>query len=1432
MHCAVKSAVRPPGFVHILDEVMTVHKLAADGYTYLTKHIATGDATESANSAIVDYYHAKGTPPGRWHGRLAARAGVAVGEEVTEEQMIATFAGAWKPNRVAIRAQMRAAGASEAEISRKTALGRPFPSFNNSQELVEEVLRRGAAHKSTYGEYPPAEVALEHKREVARTILARTSPSSLLTEDDIDRYIAESYAKARQPVAGYDLVLTPPKSFSVMWGLGTAEQRRILEQIQDRAVDLTMDYIQDKVIYTRRGAGGARQVKADGLLIARFNHWDNRAGDLNLHTHCALVNRVFAEGTWTTIDGRILYQATVSGSEFYNTVVMDLAAQAMGMTPVPRPDTPPGKQPVYEFEGVPLELIEEFSRRSAIEARQAVLAEQYRAQHGKNPPKRVQYAQAQQATLDTRNNKNPPRSLEELCAEWRTRADAVMAVAAQPGEQDNDPGAHPLAQVPTTGDRRPRFQPEMIGEIAQRIEDELSRVRGTWTGFTIHAEAQRLLREYRFGSIEERITQTQLIVDTVRDVLCRPVYVELYEAPDRIAERESAMHARLQSKDKSTLKYTSEQVISAVQYMRDAVNSLSPLTVSSTVIRRQVEAAEERIRRDVPDFAMGDDQQEMINHFLRARRLVAVAIGAAGSGKTTAAAVVARSWESTGARVLALGPSAQAAEVLGEKLGVEGRTIADVLTRDRVGIPTGIRAGDMLLVDEAGMASARDLADLTRIAAQHGAVVRLLGDPEQLAAVESSGVLRDLAERTDAPFLRQIHRFSDPDEARISLALRSGDTTVLDWYASHNRIRPGMKHQLPDLVFADYAADTAAGLVTVMVAPTNEMVRALNERAALHYRGTGVVAGPEVELSDGLRAAVGDIVVTRKNTSKYPVNLGVGRKNARVKNGDLWKVTEVHADGSMRLQSKTSGGSVWVPADYIGQHVELGYASTVHRAQGLTVQVCRVLADPYAMDRQSLYVSLTRGTESNIVYAATDELPDYEFEHRPTPHPRHIALLRGIIDRDGSERTALSQMEEAAAVERSLAEQIRTYTQSVMVLYEDYTRERLATRLAGKQLEAVVTSPGWADVVRTVTDAEIRGMPSREMFDTAVVTLRRTGARGGFDDEDNTPAKVLARALREARPQRRPPRTDDLALLGVPLVTSAAANTDPELAAFLRALARKMLITVHSAAHRAEQERAEWVAALGSSGTDVRRNALRSEVITRIMAYRLARGLDQADPDPLTGLPEDGPVAKLIPAVTAPGSHQQTYSALTPAALGKARRAARARLAKVKRLLDGVEQEISGLEEGPAAIQARRYLQQTRDQAATIAAARNALEHVDALRQGSASAAQLAAATAAVQATLSAAPDRDRWDAIEFAAMHPDEALQRINRATASDREQTEDAMHAAERLRELVRQEAAVLAAIDLEHDNRGGRTGTAGPAAGPDPYTPSSGNAAGPGL
>ncbi|MFZ2174946.1 MAG: MobF family relaxase, partial [Rhodococcus sp. (in: high G+C Gram-positive bacteria)] len=267
--------------------MMTIHKLSAgDGYTYLTKHVAAGDATETKKGDVIDYYNAKGTPPGRWYGKATARVGVAVGDEVTENAMRSTFGAARTPTAFDTMPPVTAPAADRFEWSASTALGRPFSWFTASQEYVHEVEDRCSEYKRTGGRYPDsaAKDAIKHEVAVRHLTKSKGDKATLLSDEEVMRFITDSYKKMRQPVAGYDLVFTPMKSVSLLWGLGDPRVKEIIEAAHRQAVDETLGYVEDELTYTRRGKAGARMIKAEGLLIARFDHWDNRVGDPNLHT--------------------------------------------------------------------------------------------------------------------------------------------------------------------------------------------------------------------------------------------------------------------------------------------------------------------------------------------------------------------------------------------------------------------------------------------------------------------------------------------------------------------------------------------------------------------------------------------------------------------------------------------------------------------------------------------------------------------------------------------------------------------------------------------------------------------------------------------------------------------------------------------------------------------------------------------------------------------------------------------------------------------------------------------------------------------------------------------------------------------------------------------------------------------------------------------
>ncbi|MCF8786711.1 MobF family relaxase [Rhodococcus ruber] len=1383
---------------------MTVHKLnAGDGYVYLTKHVAAGDATESRKADAVDYYVAKGTPPGIWCGKLAEKVGVETGTEVTESAMRSVFGAARTPTAFDTRPGKDASLADRLDWSERTALGRAFSWFQRSQEYVNDVEELCTAYKAQHGEYPDAEAKKAIQFATARKHLQRANGerAGLLGDDDIWAFVVEQYGKARSPVAGYDLVFTPAKSISLLWGLGDERVKAAVEAAHAQAVTETLEWLENEVIYTRRGAGGVRKIKAEGLLVARFDHYDNRAADPNLHTHCAVFNRVLAEGKWTSIDGTILYKANVAASEKYNTRVADLVARTLGVTFTPRPDTPVGKLPVHEVDGIPLTLIEEFSRRSAIEARQEELAREYKTRYGKNPPKKVQYAHAQQATLDTRNAKNPPRSLSELRTEWRERAEAILA-GGDPGEL--------VSSVRDERDRRPVFTPDQVPAVVEQAVETLSRKVGTWTVFSLSAQIDRQLREFGFAHDEElRAMYDNALALALRDY-CLPTFTEQYTGPERITDRIERGLRRSQLVERAEMRYTAQAVLDAEDFLRRQAEIGDERTVSDFVIRRQVRRAEKKA-----GHSLSGDQIALIEHFLTAQTKVAVAVGAAGAGKTTAATVIARAWESAHGKVVALGPSARAADVLGEEIAVQGRTIADVLTRHRAGIATGIENGSLLLVDEAGMASARDLADLTRLAVEAGAVVRLLGDPQQLASVEAGGVLRDLADLTGAPFLEKVHRFATDGEAEASLLLRSGNAEALDWYERNDRIREGMVHELADLVFDAYVADVEAGHVTLMVAPTNDLVRQLNEKAAAYYRAGGTVTGSGVVLADGLEAAVGDVVVTRKNTSKYVVKDSEGNKAGRVKNGDLWTVTGIGTDGSLRLRHTISGGQVTVAADYLTENVQLGYATTVHRCQGMTVGHCHVLAAA-TMDRQSLYVAMTRGKLANIVYAAHDELPDWDVEHPQGEHPGAVGLLAKILGRDGSQRTAHQMIEQAQRQAASWSQITEVYELAVSALYEDYTEALLGRILTERQFGWVHDLGGWDTIVTCVAQAETFGWDTETLLREAVDTMREHGKAGRLDDGENAPGRVLATALKDRiSPTDRPGlpriRRDDLARYKVPALTDAAAQMDPILTAYARAQQQQMHAFIDSYLTAAIERSAPWLAAVGTPGDDPRRTRLWHTTVRDIAVSRVVVGAPDDQHDPLAylqGTRREKAEAAIARLTTPPSQRKGSatpdspYARYTDAELAAARRSSVQRLGEDRRLLALAQQElarVSGTDSAVTAVDGRVAEVERQDR--QIQAVRASRAALDRLRTDpAATAEQIAAAISAVSAAEHAAPPERDWPIIERSTQFNRASASRYDRARVLDEQAIGRVRDRITRLGDGLRTEEGILGQIDAE--------------------------------
>ena len=273
-------------------------------------------------------------------------------------------------------------------------------------------------------------------------------------------------------------------------------------------------------------------------------------------------------------------------------------------------------------------------------------------------------------------------------------------------------------------------------------------------------------------------------------------------------------------------------------------------------------------------------------------------------------------------------------------------------------------AGATVIVDEAGMCSTPHLAELAALADRRDWRLVLVGDPLQFSAVGRGGLFAHLVDTHGAIELDQVRRFTHDWERAASVRLRRGDPTIAAVYDAHGRLRGGTRREMQTAIVAAWRAACLDGESTVMMAPTNDVVTDLNVRAQrVRIRageldtGAHVTAGP-------YRVHVGDEVVTRHNQRALRTNRGV-----MVHNRDSWTVTAISGDG-VTVTGKT--GSVTLPAGYVADHVELGYAQTTHGAQGRTVDTALFLLDG-PVDVRGVYVPMTRGRATNEAFIVTTD---------------------------------------------------------------------------------------------------------------------------------------------------------------------------------------------------------------------------------------------------------------------------------------------------------------------------------------------------------------------------------------------------------------------------------------------------------------------------
>ena len=769
-----------------------------------------------------------------------------------------------------------------------------------------------------------------------------------LTGDAYEAWVAgldpdsgEPRGRLRTDAAGVrfvEIVVNGPKSWSLVAELHD-DVAVAYGAAQDHAAEQIIGWLGQHAT-TRVGPRGAQiAVPVQRLEAVTVRHYTSRAGDPHRHLHLQVNARVFAAGKWRGIDTVALRDSIAALNGIGHAAVacdpdFRAALAAHGYTLTAEGEV----AQLASFVGA-------FSKRAT---QIAVLLDRYeaewrRAYPGAEPGPELRRAWDVRAWADDRPDKVVPRSGEELRRRW-------LKELAGLGYRDRDKPIQLALELPGALDR---------DAAAAEVVARLGAGRSAWNAADVRGEVEQLLA--RIGIVADLVVRGELAEDlTARTLqLCAPL---LDATPPE--------HIRA---------LTSRQVLDVEA---DLVARLAARGAAAATPAEP--AAVHRL----------DEGQRAAVAALTGDASLIVIEGAAGAGKTTTLAATRDTLATRGRRLLVVTPTLKAAQAASAEVGARAGSAAWLAYQhgwcwDATGRWTRtltepaphavLRRGDLLLVDEAGMLDQDTARALLTIADEAGARLALVGDRHQLPAVGRGGVL-ELAHRWVHPEARvdldTIHRFRhtvdgalvpDTEYAQLSLAMRAGDDPGAVFDALHARGQIAVHGSEVDRrdALADHVATARRDRIpTSVVVDTREHAAALNTAIRDRLVATAVVDDHHVGVtSDGQRLGAGDLIVTRRNDP----TLGVANREA-------WTITRVHRDGALTV-TDSGRGRRELPADYVHEHVELGYATTGYGAQGDTTTEAHV-ALTGTTTAAAAYVAMTRGREANTAHLVAADLDD------------------------------------------------------------------------------------------------------------------------------------------------------------------------------------------------------------------------------------------------------------------------------------------------------------------------------------------------------------------------------------------------------------------------------------------------------------------------
>jgi conjugative relaxase-like TrwC/TraI family protein len=722
---------------------------AGRGYDYLTREVAT---------SRHDYYTGSGEAPGMWTG--SGRIELELDGVVDADDMAALY-GSFLDPRTTHHVQP-----TDGRVVAPTLVGEALRS-------EPKVLNRGTANE-----------------------------------------------RVLEQVAAFDVTFSPSKSVTVLWA--TACDRRVRATVvaaHEVAVSAGLAYLEANAGHTRVGRNGVRRMVTSGFVIAQFRHRSarstrpgERVGDPQLHSHCAILNRVRGvDGRWRTLDGEAIYRHAHAAGALYAAVLERELSDRLAVSWA----APDGRVPMREIVSVPGEVIARFSsrREQVLDHFERLLVE-WTAVHGRSPTRAERAGILDEATVRSRSAKRKGNETD-LHDHWRAQLTPCEQTAI-----DTVTGC----QLATNGGRMPAGSTQLAEAVMQSLHEQ----RSWWTRAHVFGEVARLVQDPTVEAIElevERIIGGCLELE-----------------PDR--DHEYAQH------DKT--KFTSTTIKEAEQRVLNAAVQTAPWTVDPLAM-----------------VGLGDDQTDAVTAICAGEYQVSTVIGPAGAGKTTMLKAAAESYGVAERPVAVLTLSAAAARVVTEETGLPASTIAAW----RVGQVRLPRNG-LVIVDEASMVPTLTLDQLIRVAAAYHCRIAMVGDYAQMGAPEAGGLLRDLAGLPSATHMASVRRFHQPWERDASKQLRRRNRDIADVYDQHDRLI-GVTTQYAVTTIADaWLNDILAGYDSIIVVDTTAEAALVSARCQQLLAGNSLLGETAGAGVDQTWICVGDLVQTRLNTNTIATSDG------------------------------------------------------------------------------------------------------------------------------------------------------------------------------------------------------------------------------------------------------------------------------------------------------------------------------------------------------------------------------------------------------------------------------------------------------------------------------------------------------------------------------------------------------------------------------